>query len=125
MRVDQASATPVPRPFLCRCPPGAGVRNISNCLSIRADFDRHAAGLHEHARRRGLWRDGDGPLDWAAAFSEGGAPPPGRLTPGREAAGAALLRAAAGPVAPARLMDILRDQRSGICQTGPQFTTNL
>jgi hypothetical protein len=64
----------------------AGHRNISNCLSIRTAFDRCSRGLHQHARARGLW-DGSAQLDFAAAFSEGGAPPAGELTPGREEEG--------------------------------------
>ena len=71
------------RPSAC---PLAGVHNISNCLSIRSDFDRCSPGLQEHARSQGLW-DGAGALDWAAAFSDGGAPPLGKLTAGREANG--------------------------------------
>lgn len=67
-------------------PPLTGTRNISNCLSIRTTFDRCSAGLLEHAKQRGLW-DGQGEFDWAASFSDGGAPPLGRLTPGREASG--------------------------------------
>jgi len=64
----------------------AGVRNISNCLSIRTAFDRCSEGLREHARSQGYW-DGSDDFDWAAAFSDGGAPPLGQLTPGREAEG--------------------------------------
>lgn len=60
--------------------------NISNCLSVRCDFDRCSEGLQDYARQRGLW-DGSGRLDWAAAFSDGGAPPLGKLTAGREAEG--------------------------------------
>lgn len=109
---------PAPLPALHRRA-RAGVRNISNCLSIRTRFDRHAKGLHEHAVRQGLWAGGgDGPLDWAAAFSRGGAPPRGQLTPGRESAGAALLRGAAGRLDPGGMMAILRDARSGICMSG-------
>lgn len=64
----------------------AGVRNISNCLSIRTDFQRCRAGLQEYARQKGHW-DGKEPFDWAACFSDGGAPPRGQLNPGREANG--------------------------------------
>lgn len=63
-----------------------GVRNISNVLSIRTEFQRCAEGLQEHARAAGYW-DGSAEFDWAAAFQDGGAPPRGCLTPGREAEG--------------------------------------
>lgn len=42
--------------------------------------------LQEYAKAQGYW-DGRGEFDWAAAFSDGGAPPLGKLTPGREANG--------------------------------------
>ena len=59
------------------------LRNISNCLSIRTQFDHCSSGLQEYARARGYW-DGTGEFDWAAAFEDSGAPPLGELTPGRE-----------------------------------------
>lgn len=64
----------------------SGVRNISNCLSIRTAIDRCSPGLQQHARAAGYW-DGRGEFDFAAAFSDGGAPPLGQLTSGREANG--------------------------------------
>lgn len=100
-----------------------GTRNISNCLSIRTTFDRCSAGLPEHARRQGYW-DGHGPFDWAAAFSDGGAPPLGQLTPGREASGHRLLQAAAGQIGPAAMMSILRHDGSGICMCDGAFRSN-
>jgi dipeptidase len=72
---------------LCCCPaPPAGVFNISNCLSIRTVFDRCSQGLQAYAQQKGLW-DGQSEFDFAAAFSDGGAPPLGELTAGREANG--------------------------------------
>ncbi|KAL4425689.1 hypothetical protein ABPG75_009705 [Micractinium tetrahymenae] len=100
-----------------------GVRNISNCLSIRTAFDRCSTGLLEYAKQRGHW-DGQGDFDWAAAFSDGGAPPLGKLTPGREANGHRLLQAAAGKIDPAAMMSILRDDGSGICMCNGAFRSN-
>lgn len=62
------------------------MRNISNVLSIRTDFQRCSSGLQEYARRQGYW-DGRGQFDWAAAFADAGAPPLGKLNSGREASG--------------------------------------
>ncbi|KAL4445908.1 hypothetical protein ABPG77_009107 [Micractinium sp. CCAP 211/92] len=103
--------------------PSQRTRNISNCLSIRTTFDRCSAGLLEHAKQRGLW-DGQGEFDWAASFSDGGAPPLGRLTPGREASGHRLLQAAAGKIDPAAMMAVLRDDASGICMCDGAFRSN-
>jgi hypothetical protein len=102
-----------------------GGRNISNCLSIRDEYDRCSEGLEEHARAAGRWR-GEGRVDWAAAFSSGGAPPRGEKSPGREAEGLRLLEAAAagGGFSAAEMMAILRDRRSGICMCGGGFRSN-
>jgi secernin len=106
-----------------RLAPGS-CRNISNCLSIRTRFHRCSQGLREHARAAGRW-DGAGELDFAAAFSDSTPPPAGRKTPGREAAGAALLQRAVEAAArevravcAPDLMAVLRDRPSGICMCG-------
>jgi secernin len=93
------------------------VRNISNCLSIRTEFERCSQGLRECAKQRGYW-DGRGEFDWAAAFSDGGSPPLGQLSSGREVNGHRLLQAAAGALDPRAMMHILRDSSSGICMCG-------
>eukprot|EP00887_Chlorella_sp_A99_P002193 scaffold21.g2193.t1 len=100
-----------------------GVRNISNCLSIRTEFDHCAEGLQQHARQAGYW-SGRGPFDFAAAFSDGGAPPLGQLTPGREANGHRLMRALSGKLDAAAMMAVLRDGGTGICMTGGGFRSN-
>ncbi|GAB4817219.1 hypothetical protein N2152v2_004265 [Parachlorella kessleri] len=100
-----------------------GFRNISNCLSIRTVFDRCSEGLQAYARQQGYW-DGKGDFDWAAAFSEGGAPPLGRLSPGREANGHRLLQRAAPKIDVHAMMAILRDEGSGICMSGGGFRSN-
>lgn len=48
-----------------------GARNISNGLTIRTQFDLHSKGIHEYAKKLGLW-DGKKEFDFAAVFSEGG-----------------------------------------------------
>ena len=93
------------------------MRNISNCLSIRTEFERCSQGLRECAKQRGYW-DGRGKFDWAAAFSDGGSPPLGQLSSGREVNGHRLLQAAAGALDPRAMMHILRDSSSGICMCG-------
>jgi secernin len=106
----------------------SGVRNISNCLSIRTKIDRSSEGLQEHAREAGYW-DGSGEFDWAAAFSEGYVPPRGQKNGGREAAGLRLLEKATKKASSEStkgsigvdvkdMMSILRDVGSGICMCG-------
>jgi hypothetical protein len=98
-----------------------GSRNISNGLTIRADFDRHSAGLHEHAKELGFW-DGKGRLDFAACFSSGGLD----LSRGsRQARGRALLAEHddRGSLDASAMTAILRDHASGICMHGGGFET--
>lgn len=40
---------------------------ISNCYSLRSEFDLHSVGLHDEVRRRGWW-NGRGEFDFAATF---------------------------------------------------------
>ena len=97
-----------------------GARHISNGLSIRGDPSARGGlvrpGLLDHARARGYWR-GDAAFDWASCFGSGGvcAELPKSQ---REAAGARLLAAKVGSFAPPHMMEILRDEKSGICMTG-------
>ena len=43
-----------------------GTRNISNCMSIGADFDKIHPGLEKEAEIRGWWdKSKDGPFNWA------------------------------------------------------------
>lgn len=105
-----------------------GVRNISNCLSIRTEFDKCTPGLQNYALEAGYW-DGKGTLDFAAAFSSSPPPPPGRKSSGREAAGLKLLfkyagRGGGAPFGVKDMMEILRDERSGICMCGGGFRSN-
>jgi secernin len=99
----------------------AGLRNISNCLSVRR-WARGAEGLGAACAARGAPA-----RDFAAAFAEGGVPPAGEKSARREAAGAALLEAAAaaapGALGVGAMAAILRDEGSGICMRGA-FRTN-
>lgn len=110
-----------------------GTHNISNGLTIRTDFTGHSEGLHAHAVRRRLW-NGEGRLDWAATFGEGGvkgldaASPYSRLNRGRqllqEGFGGRGCSASTNHCMTAqRVMDILRDHEGGICMHGPGFET--
>ncbi len=94
-------------------------RNISNGLTIRADFDLCSAGLREHARGRGL-HDGEGKFDFAAVFSAGPVDPDPYS---RQARGQGLLSEHRGRITPDVMMAILRDHESGICMHGPFETT--
>ena len=104
----------------------SGVRNISNCLSIRTEFDNSSAGIREYAQKAGYW-DGSGVFDWAAVFSSSGAVPPrGEKSSGREANGYALLleRSSASEFSVGDMMDILRNRKSGVCMCGGGFRSN-
>lgn len=98
-----------------------GSRNISNGLTIRADFDRHSLGLHEYAKQNGFW-DGTPPLDFARCFSSGGLD---LSIDSRQACGRTLLsRHDDGRnLDAAAMMAILRDHGSGICMHGDGFET--
>lgn len=97
----------------------SAIRNISNGLTIRADFDLCSAGLKDQARRRGLY-GGAGEFDFAAVFGAGPADPDPYS---RQACGQRLLSEQRGRVTPNVMMTILRDHESGICMHGPFETT--
>ncbi len=46
----------------------AGVRNISNQLSIGSKIDKMSAGLQDYAKEKGYW-SGEGTFDFASCFS--------------------------------------------------------
>jgi secernin len=107
-----------------RVPPG-GYRNISNGLSIREPTSL-SAGVTELCTSKGWW-DGQGQFDWKASVGEGGRAHAMLEVSERETAGAAHLREAAAQAASGSLraddipgwigmmMNILRDEASGIC----------
>ncbi len=96
-----------------------GVRNISNRLSIRGEYDLGRRGMANEARLLGLPCD-DESVDFAVCFSVAPVEPePGS----REAWGARLLARHEGAITPDMMMDILRHHESGICMHGGFETT--
>lgn len=95
-------------------------RNISNCLSIRSDFDLQADGLTEYALENGFY-DGSTPFDFALAFTVG--PLDAENPISRENSGDRLLQQNRGNINPQIMMNILRDHSSGICMHGGFRTT--
>ncbi len=96
-----------------------GVRNISNRLSIRGEFDLGCQDLADEARLQGFPCD-HGSVDFAACFSaQPVEPDPGS----REAWGARLVARNEGGITPEIMMDVLRHHESGICMHGGFETT--
>jgi secernin len=96
-----------------------GVRNISNRLSIRGQYDLGRHDLADQAGWLGLPGDG-GAVDFSACFSvQPVAPEPDS----REAWGARLLAQHDGGITPEIMIDILRHHDSGICMHGGFETT--
>lgn len=98
----------------------SGVRNISNNLTIRTEFDLHSESLHEHAMQKGLW-NGSGKLDFAKCFSQGGV----ETSPySRQLQGTCLMNEHTnGSLNAEAMMHILKDHESGICMHGSFETT--
>ncbi|XP_014257056.1 secernin-3 [Cimex lectularius] len=84
------------------------MRNISNMLTIGTRIDKMADGVKTYAVDNKLW-DGQGELDWAKAFSDGGCD---RFDKGHE-----LLKSltAENKFQVTDMFKILRDTESGIC----------
>ena len=96
-----------------------GVRNISNRLSIRGQYDLGHQDLALDARLQGFPCDG-GSVDFAACFSAAPLEPD---PDSREAWGARLLAQNDGAITPEIMMDVLRHHESGICMHGGFETT--
>eukprot|EP00928_Gymnodinium_smaydae_P090495 TRINITY_DN74286_c0_g1_i1.p1 TRINITY_DN74286_c0_g1~~TRINITY_DN74286_c0_g1_i1.p1 ORF type:complete len:425 (-),score=43.63 TRINITY_DN74286_c0_g1_i1:127-1356(-) len=103
--------------------PAGSVRNISNGISIRSEVHMMHPGLKDHCKAKGWW-DGECPFDFKAILT--GQSSTRALAPeGRELAGQQMLSAiqtdvvagqvATGQVLAKRMMNILRDEDSGIC----------
>lgn len=87
----------------------AGIRNISNRLSIRRDYDLAHKDL-----------TGDGQVDFAARFSAA----PVEMEPGsREQCGAELMAENEGAITPETMIEMLGHHESGICMHGGFETT--
>ncbi len=92
------------------------VRNISNGLSIRTEFDLTADGLVDYAIEKGYW-DSSHPFDFAKAFSWGAvSDTPSSLS--REGRCQFFLKVSEGSVTPQSMMEILRDHDAGVCMHG-------
>ena len=80
--------------------------------------DLSSAGLHSLARERGWW-DGESPFSWASVLGQGSV---GQLTDpsGRWSCGKRLLEqgAAGNTFSPTKMMEVLRDEASGINRPG-------
>lgn len=76
--------------------------------------------MHEHAKKRGLW-DGEGELDFAKCFSEGGV----ETSPySRQCQGECLMKKhKEGSLNVEAMMEILKDHESGLCMHGSFETT--
>ncbi|MFQ5979805.1 MAG: C69 family dipeptidase [Candidatus Heimdallarchaeota archaeon] len=95
-------------------------RNISNCLSIRSDFDEQADGLIDFALENSIY-DGSAPFDFALAFTLGPLDSENPLS--RKNSGDRLLKQNRGKIDPQIMMNILRDHSAGICMHGGFRTT--
>ena len=84
------------------------VGNISNGLSIGADWDRVSHDASEFAAARGWWSPGDGRVDFRAAYADESVVPANTSAERYRRAGA-LLNAGRGRLTPAALRSILRD----------------
>lgn len=97
-----------------------GIRNISNELSIRSEYDLAREGIVDHAVDQG-YSDNTGEFDFAKCFSYGIYQVPSKYT--REGWGNYLLQRYFGKINPSMMIDILRDHSGGICMHGAFRTT--
>ncbi|ELT99347.1 hypothetical protein CAPTEDRAFT_181075 [Capitella teleta] len=100
----------------------AGVRNISNQLSIGTKIDAMSEGLKEFAEEKGWWKSVEGEFNFAEAFS---APPQGSFdeseSPSRRySSGAEHMTKLAqnNEFKVTSMFQVLRDEAGGICRTG-------
>jgi len=97
-----------------------GVRNISNGLSIRSEFNLAREGMVDYAIDQGYCEDSNS-FDFARCFSIGGYQEPTRFS--REGWGRHLLQMYYGKIGPDVMIEILRDHSGGICMHGGFRTT--
>ena len=88
--------------------------------------DLSSVGLHSLTRERGWW-DGESPFSWASVLGQGSV---GQLTDpsGRWSCGRRLLQEAGTTFSVANMMEVLRDEDSGINRPGcchPPSSTHL
>ena len=103
----------------------SGVRNISNCLSIRTNYDLASKGIEEHAIEKGYWKKNDlkKPFDFTEAFCTGSVSE--ETSDPRFCGGRRLLEqhSEKGSMNKDAMIAILRDHSSGICMHGGFETT--
>ncbi|XP_074926210.1 secernin-3 isoform X1 [Chelonoidis abingdonii] len=99
----------------------AGVRNISNQLSVTTKIDREHPKMRDYAKSKGWW-DGEKEFDFAAVYSYVNT---ARMTTsrGRYCEGYKLLNKHKGNITSETMMEILRDKESGINMEGGFMTT--
>ena len=101
----------------------SGVRNISNCLSIRDKIDLHSSDLLQVSRERGWW-DGEKIFDWSEVM---GGQVRGSLSSGdrRWQCGRRLLQESSSEsqFRVRDMMQVLRDEESGINRPTGDFPT--
>ena len=98
-----------------------GIRNISNCLSIRREFDLSSEGLIDYAIDAGYCSNRE-EFDFAKCFSS--VPIADYSSPDtREGRGKLVLEKNLGKITPEAMMNILRDHPAGICMHGDFRTT--
>eukprot|EP00092_Neocalanus_flemingeri_P093404 GFUD01118711.1.p1 GENE.GFUD01118711.1~~GFUD01118711.1.p1 ORF type:complete len:403 (+),score=147.85 GFUD01118711.1:56-1264(+) len=100
-----------------------GCRNISNCLSIGTRVDLCSRGLMETAKENGWW-NGVEPFNWAIVLG-GGASGELENPDSRWRCGKNLLEenAKLGKFRVEDMMEVLRDEKSGINRPGGDFPT--
>jgi len=101
----------------------SGCRNISNCLSIGTKVDLCSEGLKVLAREKGWW-NGDEPFHWASVLG-GGACGELENPDSRWMCGRKLLeeKAKEGKFMVEDMMQVLRDEKSGINRPAGDFPT--
>lgn len=89
-----------------------GVRNISNQLTITTKYDLATANLIEEAKKSGLYKESDGPFNFARVFDESSM----EAQNSRYCNGRKLLKkySSNGTFGVSDMMNILRDEDSGI-----------
>jgi len=104
----------------------SGVRNISNCVSLRTNYDRSSKGIEEHAIQQGYWKTTTKPgqrLDFAKAFCNGSVEE--EILDPRYCGGRKLLEQHSdkGTLDKDAMIAILRNHSNGICMHGGFETT--
>uniref|UniRef100_A0A8C5FIB6 Secernin-2 n=1 Tax=Gadus morhua TaxID=8049 RepID=A0A8C5FIB6_GADMO len=100
----------------------AGVKNISNQLTIGTEISAEHPELRSVARSQGWW-DGEGEFNFSQVFSPENPPARMELAKQRYRGGTALMKQHDGSVTAEVMMSILRDKPSGICMDSGGFCT--